>query len=580
MKIKINISTSSVTIRDERMRSLIKCLYVILLLKTEKMNTAREQILRDNSLPAKEFLKEHRLGSLVFGKLFEAALHKKDIGLIQPQLDAVFLSMRKTSKLMSSNDVLNNTYVGIIRDFRSYVQSDNDNAYARLERNAKETGEIAIYGRFLPLEQDASVHIRTLKRIIKKYEPDNDTLVLSIDVAAELRADNPVEYKGYLAVKNNLKKAAEKELMAFVRQQSSPLINVEIIKKHMKSIKMPYVIHEGFVGQMDENGNYYTISGRETAGRQLKTKPGGKCYMNSEYNVDKDNTYVFKSQTPGAKNETAFYTKDYGADSQQEKYSLVIDNIPKFEDARNKWIRDIMGNQLLPNFMNAVLCELAYLSTGRIGTKNETVCAKGINEGKHTYGLRTLLCKHATVEESRIVIKYLGVKTSADLKHYIYKDTPQGKKIYDYIVSRVAKAGKLEPLFVHNKTRVPPTKINAYIKSLGLTITVHKFRTIQGTKKFIELYEKSRVLKTKTPDPKNVLSELDKILKSVGASLGHYTSDEKGKTITGNTALQYYIVPNYVIDIFLTHKIRMPSLVQKLYDELKSGKSSEDEGDD
>jgi len=575
MKIKVSLSEAAKSnIRDSRARSLIKCLYVILLLKTDKMSAERTQILRENSLPAREFLKENRLGSVAFGKLFDAALTKKDIDAIQPQLDAVFKVMREKSKAFSSNSTLTNLYTSIIRDFRSYVQSDNENAYIRLEKNAKETGEIAIYSRLLPAEQDASLYTKALRRIVRKYEPDNGGLVLSLDVAKELREENPDQYKAYLKVRNDLKKAFDKELIAFFRQQHKTLLNVEDVKRYMNSVSMPHNIPEGFVGQIDESGNFYTVRGKTTGGRQLKTKPGGRCFMNPAYDPDKDNTYVLKSKTPGAANETSFYTKDFGAGSQQDKYSKVEENIPHFEEARNKWIRDILRGAG-EKFMLAVLSEVSYLSMARIGSKNTNVSNKGDYKGKPTYGIRTLLCKHAKIESNKITISYLGVKTSARLKHYIYRDTPEGKKIFDYIVKRKEAAGPNEPLFVYMGKLISPTKLNDYIKSLGLTITIHKFRTIRGTETFLEKAGKSSILKAKTvSDTKRVTRELDKILEAVGKELGHYSSTPNGTKVTGSTALQYYVIPTYVLHYYDKFKIRYPAKIQKIYEDMTNGKNN------
>ena len=589
MKVNINlmkqrmVMTATSTLKDDRVRSWIKCIYVVLILKDNKTALSVDkssgpllEILRSNILPATEFLKENRLGSLQWKNLFTAALTKKDFSKLDKQFTAVWDIMREKSSSYSTSPNLTNLYTSIVKDFRAYIKGDSEGAYVRLEKNAKETNEHEIYSRFIPAEQDVSSQVKTLRKLIRKYEPDNETYTLDLTVADRLHRDDDATYKQYLKLRLDIKKAYNAEVMTFVRQSGKKLVNIDSLKKHMKSIGMPNLLQDGFVGQIDENGAYYTIKGSKSIGRQLKTIPGGPCYMNTAYDPDKDNTYVLKSKTPGAKNESLFYTIDFGATSQSDKYEKVLENIPYFEDARKKWIKDII-NGMGEKKLYAILCEVVYLSTARIGSKDINISQKGDNEGKPTYGIRTLLCKHAKVEANRIYLTYVGVKTSARLRHYIYRDSPEGKAIYDYIVKRKDSAGPNDPIFVNMGRMASPTKLNAYVKSLGLTITIHKFRTIRGTEYFRKYVEGNRTLSAKTTsDPKKVIDEVNKALEAVGKELGHYSTTPDGKKITGATALQYYIVPTEVTSIFDRLGVRMPPAIKKVADVAMRGSQDED----
>ena len=572
--------TSNVTVlHDDGVRSLLKCIYVLVIMKNHKLNSELAAILRANIRPATAFLSEHRLGSKVWRLLFEAALEQKSLKALDLQKSNVWDIMRTKSAEYSSNSVLTNLDASIIRDFRTFLKSGSESAYARLEKNAKETNERAIFAQFLPDEQDASIHTRALRRIIKKHEPENNTIALTLTAAATLRDENLPEYKQYLKTRLNLKKAYNAEIMAFVRMSESKLVSVNALKKHMRSIGMPNLIQDGFVGQIDESGNYYTRPGKTCLGRRLKTTPGGPCSMNLAYDTDSDNTYVFKSQTPGAKNETMFYTIDFGASSQADKYAKVLDNMPRFGKARTKWIKDIMSGSG-EKFLYAMLCEVSYLSTARIGSRDINISAKGKYEGKHTFGIRTLQCKHVKIEAERIVISYLGVKTSAKLKHYIYKDTPQSRRIYDHIVKRVSKANPTDALFVNLGKMASPTKLNAYVKSLGLTITIHKFRTIRGTEYFVANVAKSKLLSGKAGKVDKVKgakisAEITKTLEAVGKELGHFSTTPTGTKVTGTTALQYYIIPHTVLDLYNRFMLRMPPNIKKLYDEAVRGNNDD-----
>lgn len=586
MTMKIKILTSAqdthTNLKDDRARSLIKCVYVLVLMKDESTcTTSQTKILRDNILNALSFLKDHKLGSLAWKTLFQAALAKRDFSKLSAELDAVFVVMRTKNKAYASNSFLTNLYVQILKDFRAYVRSDSDQAYARLEKNAKETEEPSLFARILPEKQDVSVQVRSLRRIIKKYDPENSTLTLAIDVAKTLREEDLPTYKMYLKIKGDIKKSMLKELMAFVRQSGSKLVSTDSVVKYLKKLGMPSTVQEGFVGQIDESGNFFTVKGKTTPGRQLKTTPAGKCFMNPAYDPDLDNTYVLKSYTPGATGDAgSFYTKDFGATSQVDKYSKVEDNIPLFDAARNKWIKDVIYEKGEKS-QYARLCEMAYISMARIGSKNVNMSNKGVYAGKSTFGIRTLLCKHVRVTPERIIIAYLGVKTSAKLKHYVYKDTAEGKALYAYIAKRVETYGKNDPLFAYQGKMASTTKLNAYIKSLGLTITIHKFRTIRGTLLFDKLVAKSKVLSAKTTtQPKVVESTLKSVLENVGKELGHYSTSAAGETkITGTTALQSYIIPSHVIAIYDRLHIRYPTQIQKLVDDMKRGGKDDDDDD-
>ena len=579
MKINIDlrISTSAVaTLKDQRLRSLIKCLYVILILKDDpeefESNGLLLQILREHSLPACQFLKEAKLGYLPWQKLFNKALITKDFSKLGPLLTEVWAIMREKSQAYSENHLLTNLYTSIIRDFRAYINSESEQAYLRLEKNAKETGEPAIYKLFIPQEKDASSQVDELKALIKKYEPGNKGLTLDLNVAKSLKERDDTVYKHYLKLKNEIKKACITEIMTYVRQSGKKLVDINVTRKHLVSVGLPNILQEGFVGQIDENGNYYTIKGKTNEGRQLKSNPGGPCTMNPTYKVDEDNTYVFKSQTPGAKDTSSFYTLDYGASSQSDKYEQVLENMPIFDGAREKWISDIKGSKTSEKWLYAVLCEMVFLSMARIGSKNVNVSSKGEYKGQNTYGIRTLLCKHARLSENKVTITYLGVKTSAHLKHFVYTDTPQGKIIYDYIAERKASAKPNDPIFVAKGKMASNEKLKEYLTSTGLTIGIHKFRTVRGTRLFQKLVANNRTLSAKTTsDPKRVETEIDKILEAVGKELGHYTTTPDGTKITGSTALQYYIVPSLVFDLYKKFEVRMPPKVQKVWEIAQRG---------
>lgn len=559
---------------DLRVPHFLRCVYVILLLKDGKLTSEQRAVLK-RSLPlASEFLRDHKLGSASWVKLFKKAIVSKKFESLSQELISVFDILKKKRLIYAEAHCFTNLQMSIVRDFRTYCKTDSIAAYARLEKSVGETGEPLLYGSFLPDEQDASVQIRALRRIVKEYEPTNSTLTLSINIAKELREDDPQQYKQYLAVKTAIRKAFKAELLALVRMSGKKLLDVRTVAKHMRSVKIPTPIQEGFVGQMDEAGNFYTRKGKTHPGRQLKTNPAGECFMNTEYDPDTDNTYVLKSETPGAtQGPGLFYTKDFMATSSNQKYKKVSNNLHKFEKARSKWLKEMGGNS--EKGLYAVLCEVSYLSMARIGSKNETISNKGKYAGKHTYGIRNLLCKHAKVYPDKIVLSYLGVKTSAQLKHFIYNDTPEGMKLYKILAKRIQTAEPKNHLFTFNGKIAAPTKLNAYIKSLGLGITVHKFRTVRGTLLFDKLAAASKVLSKTKYESKEILLEVDRLLEKVGKELGHFSTAADGSVkITGTTALQYYVLPDRVVDILQNRKIRPSAKIQKVIDDVARGKSN------
>lgn len=401
-----------------------------------------------------------------------------------------------------------------------------------------------------PDEMDESKALTTkITSLVKKITGKSGD---SIDYVAmkDYKVSHPDDTMQYsLAIKRSrdIFKAA---LQKYIRSSGKVSVDIEIVRKALDGIGVntsflpakpngkkddqgnPF----GFVGQIDEIGNLFTIKGVPIIGKPAV----GTLVMNKNYDPNKDDQYVFKMITPVSTNR--FYTKTNRRDSNEAKDDTIDDAIKTVTAARVRWIADLKRPRLDTKTL-ALMCEVIYQTQARIGA-NSLTGWKG---------------KNITVLQNGIKIKYIG-KAGVNQEHVIKALDPVSKLLVDYFVKR--KEDYLPTAFVFSDLRgkaIRGDAVNKYLKSVGFSSTAHKLRHIKGTCLMETLIERHKF-------PKNSTTvSVDKVLTSfyekIGKALGHRKASGD---INATTSRGSYVSPALPKKVFDSMDLKYPTWLQRL----------------
>ena len=227
-----------------------------------------------------------------------------------------------------------------------------------------------------------------------------------------------------------------------------------------------------------------------------------------------------------------------------EKVSKFSEILPKL---KSKWLRLVTQGSGL-----GMLLQFAYLTSARIGNPGSA----GLNK----YGISTLLVRHATLKNGRVVVKYMGKGKSAGVPQtHIITRSPESVKLFNYLSERVEKAEPNAPLFLDERdgTNVSAAEANQWLKAnSGGVVTVHKFRHVRATELAKEILADLKV--PKGIDLNGAIDLFKKAMEGVGKVLGHYNLTGEEAKITPMTAIKNYISPEIGIAWFKSLGLEPP----------------------
>lgn len=496
------------------------------------------KLLRRNVEECMDFISFHKLGVSTVRRLLTVKKSTFWDTLDAVAVDNLAVKIKDKIKQLRADSSLSLDDFNFIKDCSLYLRTDSE---AALNRIVDKVGRVAPdAARFYAMtatdtaEQEALLaQAKTLIRKMTKISAN----VLTIEQAAQCRAKYPEDYAKYRKIMLQVSKMTKNVVQSYLRQNGMSKVNDLIAYLDSIGYHHNYTAFDGYI---DEKGYYTKFK------EPLNGVPTGEILMNPSYKKG-SSQYVFKCKARGAKTYQTIYTKGAVAKSRADKFDATVKSVDKINKVRTKWQRDVKANREL-----GIITELAYLTCARIGTLgNET-------DGKPTYGLSTLLGKHAKVKGNVLTLTYNG-KKGVKQKHNIKADTPITKTIVKWFDNRLDKIGSNDRIFSVNGTMV-----NKYIRALGLDISVHKFRTLQGTVLMKEQLDLATNKLAKNPSEKSVLEAFKKANTEVAKLLGHYNSTSSGVKLSTATSLKNYIDPSICIAFFDKYEVRLPSILERL----------------
>lgn len=460
-------------------------------------------------------------------------------------------------KLFHSELDIPKTFLDMIDRVRLYGLKGSDNAYNFLAKNIGALQEPALSKIFVHEETDTSDVQSSLKKLVAKYNPQGGLIMPAEQLAKFVQHNKDKgkrhpDHDTYLAHRRELNAALKARLATIVRESGKPYLPLVDVLRRFKAEKVYNELPKDFVGNIDDQGRFYT-----TAGKLIAVTISGEVRMNPAYDPKTDNGYVCEYTPAFAQAPTRAYTVDFKKERVEKKYSVVGQVLGKLETLTGKWLKDLRKAPKTRESCVAILCELIYETTARVGND------RAATDGKATYGATQWRVKHIKLTATRCDIKYPG-KSGVIQHHVIHFNTPrlkllatklpgflEGKKPDDYFIDFKGK-----PLSSNN--------INYYLKYLGFPVgfTIHKLRTARGTEMAYSILKDAPF--DSGADAKAVNTWVENEMLKVGKALGHIS----GETVTAATAIANYIDPSVLDDFYRKVNVRPSSKIQKAIDQM------------
>ena len=445
--------------------------------------------------------------------------------------------------------------IDIFKACGAYFRTQSDAALSKLKRAASASKNPWVVQQLAPSAQSQGPVKQQLQQLIKSLVGRDDT-TLTTDEILQIKETHPEEYKQYQELRKAFNQSWKDTLVSYIRKSGKDKVSYEDALEFLRLNGVGHSMPEGFTGYIDDRSRLYTEDGEMIDGVPNATNfPIIK--MNPNRGVEDGGDWVFQAIRPNGEAGPYFYTSDFKKHQSLHKFSKVAHLLQTLPSIRKKWLTKVRRfNMADPQCVISVVLETLFLFAARVGTT-----------GNSTYGVSTLLVKHAKVDENHnITLSYLG-KDSVKTTHKLLISNPEHKPVIAALLELLEGKAPTDRIFTYGTVEkhrpITPASVNAYFKALGAgDCTVHKIRTYNGTLLFKQLLDQQLA---KEP-PKTRAAALDifkKMAETVGKKLNHVKNGPKGVSITGVTALNAYVDPALQCLYFQSIGQRLPAFLEK-----------------
>lgn len=450
----------------------------------------------------------------------------------------------------------------VLKSAAHYLRSDSEVALNKLKKFASITRDPFVTSKLTPKTSSQSGHRSQLEALVQKLVGRKDS-TLTPEESAVVRDMQPEAYKQYLALRRNFNQVWKDFIVAYIRKSGKHTVPYQELLAALDQQGLDHLLCPGFTGQIDDRGRLYT-----SLGELIDGAPNAVTFasvtMNKGYGKNGGGDWVFKAIRYDGSDGPYYYTAAFKRAQAKQKFERVAVFDNKVEGMRKKWVNELkkfdMDN---PKSICALILELLYTFSARIGS------AKNATEGSPTFGISTLLVKHAKLEPNGgIVLRYKG-KGGVPTVHKIMPSDQimriMAKALHELIEGKDPK----DPIFTiptrRGLSRISGQMVNNYFRALGAgDVTVHKLRTLRGTRLFRDLAQKLHESGKKPRNDAEAKAYLTKMATAVGKELNHVRSTSTGLKVTPATAIANYIDPTAIASVFRDWGFRPPAVVEKL----------------
>lgn len=457
-------------------------------------------------------------------------------------LENEFKIISKVAKTVNNYKIID-----LVNAVRQYLKNPSDKTWARVLGSYSEVQK-HVSKRFQEVNSHTTKYAeqstQVLKKIVKSVA-NRDGIALSIPELKKLKEKSPEIYLKYMNTFNSMLDTVKTEIQKYLLAKHEHMASVTQINSDLMSKKLEPIFHIKKYDEVlvDLNFNLYNKKKVKLACKLPLYRV--ELIPNPEYNADTDDQYVFKYQALGASVMQYCFSENYKKSKTTKKYENVDKLMTELPKMRKIWLSDLKSNNVAKQQFGAA-CEIVYHTAMRIGTKGNKT------NGTPTYGLLTLKVKHIKCNNSSVKFDYIG---KAGIHHVHELKEPAVAKVICHLVANKKPDD--------NVFSITPDQLNQYLlKTLHSPVTIHKFRTLKGTKLAYEKLLKDDVCSKMKSDAEK-LNYLKQVSLEIGKELGHVS----GEKVTGDTALKNYIDPNIIKQYFEKCNLKMPKKFQQLTEE-------------
>jgi hypothetical protein len=550
-------------ITASRITPLIQLLYTLLVVRSEDSNKkAPEDAALEISRLAKEVLPMWSKALPGLRPALLATLKGKGQDEAVAQLGA---EIKQLAPLGKADKEVPLQDLEILSALGLYFRKSSEGALNKLRKLASVSGSPWVVQKLVPKVGDQQSTKAQLEKLVQTLVGRKDS-ALTLEEAKQVKELKPQDYSTYLSLRREFNQAWKDALVAYIRRSGSHKVDYSKALDYLKLNGIDHLMPQGFSGQIDDLGRLYTSKGELIEGLpNAVTFP--TVVMNKSYGKPNGGDWVFMAQRANGDPGPYFYTSAYKKGQSKAKFAKVEDLSKVIDQMHRRWFSKVKNfSEADPRCVAAVVLEILYEFSARIGSVGNQA------GGQSTYGVATLLAKHAIIDPAgNIVLRYKG-KDGVATVHKLMRSDPEQKAVITALNTLLTGKEPRERIFtvVKGKKRVPitPGQVNALFKACGAPegVTVHKLRTVAGTKLFTDLMDE--VLAKRKPNSEKAAMELfKKMAEVVGKRLNHVRRGASGTKVTGTTALAAYIDPTAQLAFWYSVGYRIPKFLEK-YDAL------------
>lgn len=452
----------------------------------------------------------------------------------------------------------------------AYFRTDSQSMAQKLIKFASLSKSAFVTQRLAPTVGDQHSTKQELAALLMQLVGRADT-ALTPDEAKHVKELKPDAYAQYLELRKAFNQSWKDATVAFIRKSGKHLVPFNELNEYLQLNGIDHMMAVGFTGLVDDLGRWYT-----SKGQLINGVPNAVSFpavrMNPAYGTAEGGDWVFMALRPDGSAGPYFYTTEFQRKQSAAKFKKVGDLAGKIKSMRNKWmskVRDFKTSD--PQAVAATVLEILYEFAARVGGVGNAA------HGSSTYGVSTLLVKHATIlPNGNITLRYKG-KDGVPTTHKITKTTPAGKFLIENLNELMIDKQPNDRLFTTlrggKQLPITPQLVNTYFKACGAPegVTVHKLRTLAGTTIFND--EMGKALDGSKPgNEKQAMTLFMKLAEAVGKKLNHVRNGDTGTKVTGATALQAYIDVAMQLLYWSTVGFRPPKFLEQHAHAMMEGK--------
>lgn len=450
----------------------------------------------------------------------------------------------------------------------SYFRTGSPNMAAKLVKFASLSKSSHVVQRLAPKATNQGQTKDRLADMLLKLVGRKDT-AMTPEEAVKVREVQPEQYKEYMALRKEFNQAWRDALTSYIRKSGHDKLPFKQVNEYLHLNGVEHMLPVGFTGLVDDMGRFYT-----NKGQMIEGVPSAVNFpsltMNPNYGKPDGGDWVFMALRPNGSAGPYFYTSDFKKAQSSAKFKKVEELAKKIGGMRKRWLTKVtrfdIENQ---QSVCAVVLEMLYEFSGRIGSVGNEAA------GTSTFGMSTLLVKHATIlPNGDITLRYKG-KDGVPTVHKLTKATVVGKALLAAVHQLLEGKDPKDRIFTYTKgTRTVPVTakaVNDLFRVCGAPAdtTVHKLRTLKGSTLFKQAME-DMLAKKMPKDPRQAMEMFKKLAETVGKALNHVRNGQAGSKVTGATALQAYIDPVSQLEFWYAVGFRCPKSLEK-FDQALAG---------